>query len=59
MEGWKPEYGLALVPVVGAIAISLLIVIAGGSPDAAQWAAVIFFFISLPFVVGRLMDRAR
>jgi hypothetical protein len=31
----------------------------GGSPDTAQWAAIIFFFLALPFVVGRLIDRAK
>jgi uncharacterized membrane protein YtjA (UPF0391 family) len=31
----------------------------GGSADAGQWAAVITFFVTLPFVVSRLMDRAK
>ncbi len=55
---WKPEYILALTPIGLAIGVSLLVVTLGGSLDAAQWAAIAAFFISLPFVIGRLMDRA-
>jgi hypothetical protein len=55
----KTEYILALIPIGLAIGASLLVVIFGGSLDAAQWAAIGAFFISLPFVIGRLMDRAR
>ena len=59
MQNWKPEYGIALVPIVAAVAISLLVVMFGGSANAGQWAAIITFFVTLPFVVGRLIDRAR
>jgi hypothetical protein len=56
---WDPGYTIALVPVGAAIVCSLLVVMLGGSADAGQWAAVIAFFITLPFVVGRLIDRAK
>jgi hypothetical protein len=56
---WKPEYTLALVPVGAAIAVSVLVVMFGGSASTGQWAAIITFFITLPFVVGRLIDRAK
>jgi hypothetical protein len=56
---WKPEYSLAIVPIGLAIVVSMLVVILGGSANAGQWAAVITFFVSLPFVIGRLMDRAK
>jgi membrane glycosyltransferase len=56
---WKPEYTLALVPIVGAILVSVLVVMFGGSANTGQWAAVATFFITLPFVIGRLIDRAR
>ncbi|HEX4734893.1 MAG TPA: hypothetical protein VH247_10795 [Thermoleophilaceae bacterium] len=56
---WESGYGLALIPPGGAILVSLLVVMFGGSPDAGQWAAIITFFVTLPFVVGRLIDRAR
>jgi Na+/alanine symporter len=56
---WKPEYGLALIPIGAAIVVSLVVVIFGGSANTAQWAAIIVFFFSLPFVIGRLIDRAK
>jgi hypothetical protein len=56
---WKPEYGLALVPIVGAILVSILVVAFGGSANTGQWAAIITFLVLLPFVVSRLIDRAR
>lgn len=56
---WKPEYTLALFPIGAAIAVSALIVVLGGSAAAGQWGAIIAFFVSLPFVVGRLIDRAK
>ena len=56
---WKPEYTLALIPLGSAILVSILIVAFGGSADAGQWGAIIAFFITLPFVVGRLIDRAK
>ena len=56
---WEPTYTLALVPIGSAIAISVLIVVFGGSVDTAQWAAIITFLVTLPFVVGRLIDRAK
>ena len=59
MQNWKPEYGIALIPIVAAVAVSLLVVMFGGSANAGQWAAIITFFVTLPFVVGRLIDRAR
>ena len=55
----KPEYGIALIPIGSAIVVSLLVVMLGGSANAGQWAAIITFFVTLPFVVGRLIDRAR
>ena len=56
---WESGYSLALIPPGSAIVVSLLVVMFGGSPDAGQWAAIITFFVTLPFVVGRLIDRAR
>ena len=56
---WDPGYTIALIPVGSAIAVSLLVVMFGGSADAGQWAAIIVFFVTLPFVVGRLIDRAK
>jgi hypothetical protein len=56
---WKPEYGLALLPIGAAIVASLLVVMVSNSIDAAQWAAIIVFFVTLPFVVSRLFDRAK
>jgi hypothetical protein len=56
---WDPGYTIALIPVGAAIVVSLLVVAFGGSADAGQWAAIITFFVTLPFVVGRLMDRAK
>ena len=56
---WESNYSIALIPPGAAIVISLLVVMFGGSPDAGQWAAIITFFVTLPFVVGRLIDRAR
>jgi hypothetical protein len=56
---WNDGYTLALVPIAAAILVSVVVVAFGGSADAGQWAAIITFFVTLPFVVGRLMDRAR
>ncbi|HYZ27460.1 MAG TPA: hypothetical protein VE570_00275 [Thermoleophilaceae bacterium] len=56
---WDSGYTLALIPIGSAIVVSLLVVMFGGSADTGQWAAVITFFVTLPFVVGRLIDRAR
>ena len=56
---WKPEYTLALFPVGAAVVISALVVMFGGSAAAGQWAAIIAFLVTLPFVVGRLIDRAK
>jgi membrane associated rhomboid family serine protease len=56
---WKDEHTIALIPIGLAIVVSVLVLVVGGSPGTAQWAAVIAFFGSLPFVIGRLIDRAR
>ena len=56
---WKPEYTLSLIPIGGAIVASIVITLISKSTDAGSWAAVIFFLVSLPFVIGRLIDRAR
>ena len=56
---WNDGYTLAIIPIAAAIIVSLLVVMFGGSADAGQWAAVITFLVTLPFVVGRLMDRAK
>jgi hypothetical protein len=56
---WDDSYTLAIIPIGSAIIVSLLVVMFGGSPDAGQWAAIITFFVTLPFVVGRLIDRAK
>jgi uncharacterized protein YybS (DUF2232 family) len=56
---WDTSYAIALIPPGGAILVSLLVVIFGGSADTGQWAAIITFFVTLPFVVGRLIDRAK
>jgi hypothetical protein len=47
------------VPIVGAILVSILVVAFGGSANTGQWAAIITFLVLLPFVVSRLIDRAR
>ncbi|MFL5894186.1 MAG: hypothetical protein ACJ76Z_03615 [Thermoleophilaceae bacterium] len=56
---WKPEYTIALIPIVGAIVVNIVVTLASKSTAAGQWSAIIFFFVSVPFVVGRLIDRAR
>jgi hypothetical protein len=56
---WKPEWTLSLIPPSAAIVVSVLVVLFGGSASTAQWAAIITFLVSLPFVIGRLMDRTR
>jgi hypothetical protein len=56
---WDSGYTIALIPPGGAIVLSLLVVALGGSADAGQWAAIITFFVTLPFVVGRLIDRTK
>ena len=56
---WNDGYTLAIIPIAAAIIVSLLVVMFGGSADAGQWAAVITFLVTLPFGVGRLMDRAK
>jgi hypothetical protein len=56
---WDPGYSLALIPIGAAVVVSLAVVAFGGSADAGQWAAIITFFLTLPFVVGRLIDRAK
>jgi hypothetical protein len=56
---WKPEHALALIPIGASIIVSLVVVMFGGSANTAQWAAIITFFFSLPFVIGRLIDRAK
>ena len=55
---WKPEYGIALIPIGGAI---LITVILGPFTSAAtaQWIAIAWFLLSVPFVISRLIDRAR
>jgi hypothetical protein len=55
---WKPEYTLALIPIGAAIAVSIVLAIFT-SAATAQWASIITFLVLLPFVVGRLIDRAR
>ena len=54
----RDQWILALTPIGGAVAITLLL---GPfvSAATAQWIAIIWFFVSLPFVIGRLIDRAR
>jgi hypothetical protein len=56
---WKPEWTLALIPPGLAIAVSALVVMFGGSASAGQWTAIVVFLLSLPFVIGRLLDRTR
>ena len=56
---WKDEHTIALIPIGLAIVVSVLVLVVGGSANTAQWAAIIAFFGSLPFVIGRLIDRAR
>ena len=55
---WKPEWTLALIPIGGAILITLVL---GPFTSAAtaQWIAIAWFILSLPFVIGRIIDRAR
>jgi hypothetical protein len=57
---WKPEWTLALIPVGGALVITLVLWVPDlVSASTAQWLAIGWFFLSLPFVIGRLIDRAR
>ncbi len=56
---WKPEHALALIPIGAAIVVSIFIIAVSGSANAAQWGAIIAFLVTLPFVVSRLLDRAR
>ena len=56
---WKPEYTIALVPLLGGFVIPTLYFMLGGSASTAQWMAIILFFLSLPFAVGRLIDRSK
>jgi hypothetical protein len=56
---WKPEWTLALIPIVGAVLVNVVVTVVSKSTNAGQWAAIVFFIVSLPFVIGRLLDRAR
>lgn len=56
---WKPEWTLALLPIGGALLVSIVLVAAGSSAATAQWGAIIAFFVLVPFCVGRLLDRER
>ena len=57
---WKPEWTLALIPIGGALVITLVLWVPNlVSASTAQWVALIWFFVSLPFVISRLIDRAR
>jgi len=56
---WKPEWTLALIPIGAAIVVSIAVTVASKSTDAGGWAAIITFFLLLPFVIGRLIDRSR
>jgi hypothetical protein len=56
---WDPGYSLALIPIAAAILVSILVVAFGGSANTGQWAAIITFLVTLPFVIGRLIDRAK
>lgn len=56
---WSEGHTLALIPIGSAVIVSIVIATFGGSLDAAQWGAIIAFFVTLPFVVGRLIDRAK
>jgi chromate transport protein ChrA len=53
---WKPEWTLAVTPIAIALIASAVVAVFGGSASTAQWAAIIAFLVSLPFVIGRLMD---
>ena len=55
---WKPEWSLAIAPIAAAVFVSIIFGIFT-SAATAQWAAIITFFVMVPFVVGRLIDRAR
>jgi hypothetical protein len=55
---WKPEWSLAIAPIAAAIFVSIVFGVFT-SAATAQWAAIITFFVMVPFVVGRLIDRAR
>jgi hypothetical protein len=56
---WDSGYSIALLPIGAAILISILVVAFGGSANTGQWAAIITFLVTVPFVVGRLIDRAK
>jgi hypothetical protein len=55
---WKPEWTLALLPIGTAVLISVVLGMFT-SAATAQWAAIIIFILMVPFVIGRLIDRAR
>jgi uncharacterized membrane protein YtjA (UPF0391 family) len=59
MRDWKPEYTIALFPIAASFGISSAYFIFGGSATTAQWIAIIIFFVTLPFAVGRLIDRSK
>jgi hypothetical protein len=52
------QWALALTPIGGAVLLTLIL---GPftSASTAQWVAIVWFLVSLPFVIGRLIDRAR
>ena len=52
---WKPQYTFALIPPVGAVLVSVLVVMFGGSATTGQWAAIAFFLVTLPFAIARLI----
>jgi hypothetical protein len=54
---WKPEWSLAIAPIATAVLVSVIFGMFT-SAATAQWAAIITFFVMVPFVVGRLIDRA-
>ena len=55
---WDEKWTLALIPVLAPIAVSVVLVVAGQSAATAQWAAIVTFFVTLPFCIARLLDRA-
>lgn len=56
---WKPEYTIGCVPLVLSFGLPSLYFMFGGSASTTQWMALIIFVLTVPFAVGRLIDRSK
>ena len=52
---WKPQYTVALIPPIGALVVSALMLMFGASAGTSQWAAIVFFLVTLPFALARVL----